>query len=180
MNLRDRSCIADIANALDLETAVEIGTHQAVFAKSFMKRFRGKITLIDPWEGFTEELETYFPALDPESRDRLIDLDIARTQMGEFGDRVEFIVGKSEDVVDDFRDDSVGIVYIDGLHDYESVKRDINNWYQKVKVGGIISGHDFDACLPGVVKAVNEFRKETGMQIYLTSEDMCSWWGIKI
>jgi len=180
MNLRDRSCIADIANALDLETAVEIGTHQAVFAKSFMKRFRGKITLIDPWEGFTEGFKTYFPALDPESRNRLIDLDIARTQMGEFGDRVEFIVAKSEDVVDDFRDDSVGIVYIDGLHDYESVKRDINNWYQKVRWGGIISGHDFDASLPGVVRAVNEFKKKRGMQIYLTSEDMCSWWGIKI
>ena len=179
MNLRDRECIADIANALELETAVEIGTHQAVFAKSFMKRFKGTITLIDPWEGFTEGFETYYPALDPESRDRMIDLSIARTQMAEFGDRVQFIVAKSEDVVENFKDDSVGIVYIDGLHDYESVKRDIDTWYQKVRWGGIISGHDFDACLPGVVQAVNEFRKENGLQIHLTGENVCSWWGIK-
>lgn len=179
MNLRHRSCIADIANALDLETAVEIGTHQEVFAKSFMKRFRGTITLIDPWEGFTEGFPTYYPAFDLETRDRLQDLDITRTSMAEFGDRVEFIVAKSEDVVDDFRDDSVGIVYVDGLHDYESVKRDIDNWYQKVRWGGIISGHDFDACLPGVVQAVNEFRREWGIQIHLTDEEMCSWWGIK-
>lgn len=46
------------------------------------------------------------------------------------------------------------MVYIDGLHLYESVKEDIMTWYPRVAVGGWIAGHDYQ--IEGVQKAVNE------------------------
>jgi hypothetical protein len=179
MNLKERAALADIANALGLSTAVEIGTHQAVFAKAFMQRFRGTITLIDPWEGFTEGFDTYYPAIDEDSRDRDWDFEIARSEMEQFGERVTLHRMRSEEAYSAFEDESVGIVYIDGLHEYEDVSRDISLWYPKVQRGGIISGHDFHACLPGVVSAVEEFRKTHGLQVYLTADGMSSWWAIK-
>lgn len=38
----------------------------------------------------------------------------------------------------------IDILFIDGSHDYESVKRDFENWSQFVKPNGIILMHDID------------------------------------
>jgi len=56
-----------------------------------------------------------------------------------------------------FDDESFDFVYIDASHDYASVKADIAAWAPKVKRGGWIGGHDFNAAkFPGVVTAVRE------------------------
>ena len=55
-----------------------------------------------------------------------------------------------------YDDNSLDFVFIDAAHDYESVKKDINAWFSKVKKGGIIAGHDYSWCAD-VNKAVNEF-----------------------
>ena len=36
------------------------------------------------------------------------------------------------------------LVFIDGNHLYEDVKRDIGSWLPKVKSGGILAGHDYN------------------------------------
>jgi hypothetical protein len=50
----------------------------------------------------------------------------------------------------------VDIVFIDALHDYEHVKQDIGLWWPKVRIGGILSGHDFNHKWPGCERAVAE------------------------
>lgn len=42
-----------------------------------------------------------------------------------------------------YKDASLNFVFIDAAHDYNSVCEDIKAWLPKVKVGGIISGHDY-------------------------------------
>lgn len=58
-----------------------------------------------------------------------------------------------------YEDNSLDMVFIDASHDYENVKQDILAWEPKVKMGGIISGHDYQPCWSGVIKAVNEIIK---------------------
>lgn len=55
-----------------------------------------------------------------------------------------------------YKDLSLDFVYIDASHDYENVKLDIQSWYPKIKLGGIIAGHDYEPRWSGVVQAVNE------------------------
>lgn len=55
-----------------------------------------------------------------------------------------------------YKDNSLDFVFIDAAHDYESVKKDINAWFPKVKDGGTIAGHDYAWC-DDVKKAVHEF-----------------------
>lgn len=42
-----------------------------------------------------------------------------------------------------YKDKSLNFVFIDGAHDYESVKNDLIAWLPKVEKNGILSGHDY-------------------------------------
>jgi len=41
-----------------------------------------------------------------------------------------------------FEDNSIGMIFIDGSHEYELVKADMEAWRPKVVPGGIIALHD--------------------------------------
>jgi predicted O-methyltransferase YrrM len=61
----------------------------------------------------------------------------------------------SLNVLSNFEDNSIDLVYIDANHSYKEVLKDITEWYNKVKIGGILCGDDF--AWDGVKQAVNEF-----------------------
>lgn len=69
---------------------------------------------------------------------------------------VNLIKGHSLDVVSKYEDSSIDFCFIDGSHQYEDVKADLLAYLPKVKVGGILAGHDYDPAWEGVVRAVNE------------------------
>lgn len=50
----------------------------------------------------------------------------------------------------------VDLIFIDALHDYDHVKQDIALWWPKVRIGGMLCGHDFNHKWPGVERAVFE------------------------
>jgi predicted O-methyltransferase YrrM len=49
----------------------------------------------------------------------------------------------SVDAAKEFEDRTLDAVYVDAEHDPISVRSDINAWRNKIKVGGILCGHDF-------------------------------------
>jgi predicted O-methyltransferase YrrM len=55
-------------------------------------------------------------------------------------------------------DEKFDLVYIDGVHTYEQVKKDIENYRKIVKPNGLLCGHDYlnEGHLVGVFEAVNE------------------------
>lgn len=50
----------------------------------------------------------------------------------------------------------VDFIYIDGLHTYEQVKKDIKNYLPLISENGFIGGHDYGENWGGVVRAINE------------------------
>ena len=48
----------------------------------------------------------------------------------------------SDEAVKQFEDNSIDLVFVDGDHRYIQFRRDLENWYPKVKKGGMICGHD--------------------------------------
>jgi hypothetical protein len=42
-----------------------------------------------------------------------------------------------------FENGSLDFVYLDADHCFESVWQDLSVWYPKVRIGGILAGHDF-------------------------------------
>ncbi len=70
---------------------------------------------------------------------------------------IQHIKKTSDDAVIDIKE-PVDLVYIDGVHTYEQVKKDIENYRGLVKPGGFLCGHDYVNIghLAGVYQAVNE------------------------
>jgi hypothetical protein len=95
-----------------------------------------------------------------------------------YKDRVKFMMSRSQDVVFHFPDGYLDYIFIDGDHSYEAAKRDIVNYYPKVKSGGIFAGHDYS--MPGVKKALDEFLDEQGLTIDIIQFcDTDAWYWIK-
>jgi predicted O-methyltransferase YrrM len=66
-----------------------------------------------------------------------------------------------------FKDGYFDLVYIDADHYYEFAHADIKAWLPKVKLGGIISGHDYNSKQHvGVKKAVDEIFGMANIRFY--------------
>jgi predicted O-methyltransferase YrrM len=89
---------------------------------------------------------------------------------------IQDIKGDSAESAKMFEDNTLDFVFIDACHDYDKVKKDIKAWYNKVKDGGIISGHDYGS-FPGVSQAVNELVKEKDLKLNI--ETGCVWFCYK-
>lgn len=73
------------------------------------------------------------------------------------GRNIYLVSKKTDDAVGEFPESFFSLVYIDAVHTYDAVKKDILNYYSKVIPGGYVGGHDYydsDGIL--VKKAVDE------------------------
>lgn len=64
------------------------------------------------------------------------------------------ITTKSPECTKAYDNQSLDFVFIDGDHSYEAVAQDIKAWLPKIKLGGILAGHDY--AIPGVNKACHD------------------------
>lgn len=63
---------------------------------------------------------------------------------------------KSDDAVSSLKINHFDFVYIDGIHRYEQVKKDISKYLPLIKNGGFLGGHDYSRGHEEVIKAVDE------------------------
>lgn len=73
---------------------------------------------------------------------------------------VKIVKNYSVEAAKEVEDGSLDFVYIDAAHDYENVKKDIEAWAPKVRIGGIVCGDDFyqgKSGGMGVMRAVTEY-----------------------
>lgn len=131
----NRELMAQDFNNLGFKIGAEIGVAKGEHAKLLCENIPGvKLYCIDSWQeydGYNEYIgltHNYYHY----ARRRLKPFDC--TLIKKF----------SMDAVKDFEDNSLDFVYIDGAHDFKNVAMDLCEWTKKVRVGGIVSGHDYE------------------------------------
>ena len=78
----------------------------------------------------------------------------------------------SSDAVEIFEDESIDFIFIDGNHSYEYVLEDLENYYPKVKIGGILCGDDYFMNADDyngkkmVQEAVNDFSEKYSLELH--------------
>ena len=169
-----------------VDKAVEIGTHRGGFAKQLLVSWGGrKLYCIDPWcdfEGYEYQAKLLRGLGGNGNRDA--DFEAAQEILKPYGDRVEFIRKMSMDALEDFPDETLDFVHLDGDHRNPQVERDLWNWWQKIKSpGGVLAGHDFlcpheDGGGWGrhIQPAVLEFAQNQDVIVYMVREKVADPW----
>ena len=131
--------LTELFNELGFKEGVEIGTSRGKYSKWLLAKIKGlKLYCVDPWEVYDEYVE-YNNKKTQTTCDNFYEQSKERLK----GMNVEFIRKRSMDAVKDFKDNSLDFVFIDGNHTFEYAVEDIAKWEKKVRIGGIVSGHDY-------------------------------------
>lgn len=162
-----RKTLAQLFNDLGYKNGAEVGVGRGRNSAVLCKTIPGlKLKCIDPWEAFYQASQDIMDGI----------YENAHARLDRFG--CELIRKRSLDAVKDFEDSSLDFVYIDGLHEFDNVMRDLINWIPKVREGGIVSGHDYmvsPRC--GVVRAVDVYTQVHNVPLwYITNPDPASSW----
>ena len=131
---------------------IEIGSYAGESAEMFVNSGAFKqLYCIDPWE------MNYDPT-DCTGDEGLLLAEQEFDKRFKDNPVVAKIKMHSSDAAELFEDGTIDFIYIDGNHQYDFVKRDLELYVPKIKPGGIIAGHDYKGpTTPGVTKAVDEF-----------------------
>ena len=125
-----------------------------------------KLYLVDPYLPYTNG--------DGRQQQPGIHMQEAKKRLDQFSDRITWILKPSLEAASEIPD-NLDFVYIDGLHTYSMVKTEIKLYSKKLKPGGIIGGHNFEAYYPGIAKAVIEFIEASGLQLH-AAVGYSDWW----
>ncbi|OGM31454.1 hypothetical protein A2803_05290 [Candidatus Woesebacteria bacterium RIFCSPHIGHO2_01_FULL_44_21] len=129
----NRTIIAGVFNELGFKQGAEIGVAEGTYSKILFDSIPGlKLNLIDIWKTYPG----YSEYTDPEQMYK-----DAQERLKNYNS--VFIRKFSMDAVQGFTNNSLDFVFIDGGHDFKNVACDICEWSKKVKVGGIVFGHDY-------------------------------------
>lgn len=129
-----RNELPEFFKELGLTRGVEVG----VFRGENMARFCEAgldVTGVDPWSD--DEMNTVRDKKEPAE----VTYQRALEKLKPFN--YKLIRKSSMEAVKDFEDGSLDFVYIDANHSFGHVAMDLSIWIEKIKKGGIISGHDY-------------------------------------
>jgi len=153
----------DLIVNLKPERVVELGTHYGTSLWSFAQAVKGhnihtELNAVDTWEGekhagfYGEEV---FETVNEVKKKYYHDL------------KINLIRKTFDEALADFKDNSIDVLHIDGLHTYEAVKHDFESWLPKMKESGMVLFHDIKVGELdfGVYKLWEELKKE-----YVTME----------
>lgn len=129
-------------------TIAEIGSWKGRSTNALLTGCKGKVTAIDHFQGSDEKDKTH----------KAVGIYEQFVENTKWANNLEVYKMSSEEASS--KDEQFEMVFIDGEHTYEGVKKDIELW--KGKATKIICGHDYCDAWEGVKKAVDEKFEKVG------------------
>ena len=167
--------IPQIINDKNYKIGAEIGCAYGGHLDSILSQTNiEKLYGIDPYLNYTE-YGADLMNMQQIQMDTLFEL--VKSRLSYYGNRLEFIRKKSEEAYQQFENNSLDFVYIDGNHYEEYIKNDLNCWWPKIKNGGMLCGHDYDHDgFPHVTLHVNSFFKNLNIEVIdLKNHNWCAY-----
>ena len=157
---------------------VELGVFKGEFAEELYKRMSPKqLTLVDIWEGS-------YGSGDKDGNNHVTVDDMVAVYNGlveKYSNisNVKVVRSTSTAFLETQEDNSLDMVYVDADHAYEAVLSDLKLSFQKIKVGGILAGHDY---IPNtqIAAAVDYFCRSYGQRVVAITRDGCPTFVIQV
>jgi hypothetical protein len=193
--MKNRNQFPKLLNNSQYQVGVELGVFRGNFSKIILDSWLGNLYLVDVWK---QMLIKEYNDISNQQNPINVYSDCIKNISG-YEDRAFMLRMSGEKAVNLFQDKSLDFIYIDANHTYEDSSNDIQLWYPKVRLGGMISGHDYlpklrheyrNNNIPiydndifvgifGVNPAVDEFVNKYNLKLNLTDEFFSTWWTIK-
>jgi hypothetical protein len=126
---------------LGMRKGIEIGVERGDFAKHTLSRWPScvRYVCLDAWR----PLKNYVDDANVNADAQQANFDETREKLKPWAHKVEFVRALSSEAVDRFHDGEFDYAYVDARHDFVGVMEDLENYYPKVRPGGILAGHDY-------------------------------------
>ena len=167
-----REGLAMLFGELGFRTGAEIGVQRGLFSETLCRSIPGlDLLCVDMWGLRGDKGRPWYA----EAKERLS------------GHGVRFIDKPSLEAAMDIPDRSLDFVYIDASHLFDDVMLDIITWGRKVKIGGVVAGHDYmkfsfrmELQWEGLINAVKAYTDSHLLgDWYITSDDPASYFWVK-
>jgi hypothetical protein len=133
----DRVDLARLFAELNFQAGAEIGVERALYSRVLCRENpQAAVYGIDPWQKYRDYREHV-----PQSKLDGFYREV-QERMAPYP-KFQPVRKFSMDALGDFEDGELDFVYIDGNHALPFVINDIIEWSKKVRIGGIVSGHDY-------------------------------------
>lgn len=183
MTTRRENFFPKMINDNNYVKCVEIGVYKGAFSEILLNKCPSiNLHSVDLW-------------IDMEGKPMDEIMEGCKVLLSPYADRNKMVKGDSLTASAMFEDNSLDFVYIDADHSYESTMADILAWIPKVRVGGVLAGHDYTKKKTSnkqplglghgikgskrVAAAVDDFIKLNPHDLQLTGGIPASWWFIK-
>lgn len=187
-NVVTREDLTRLIDELNLKIGAEIGVNEGVFSDYILGHSKlDKLYSIDAWSADEKITKSAFK----ERAAKVLEecFDKTKRVLEKYGDRSRIMKKTSFDAVSGFKDSSLDFLYLDASHRFTGFSLDVINWFPKVRLGGIFSGHDYWSCYRcEVMDVVNAFFVENKQILHITTKGVNSsgrpfypptWWCIK-
>lgn len=166
-----RAKLAILFRELGFTRGAEIGVREGLYSE-YLAQSIPDLTLmcVDIWEAYPGHRE---------SDVAVQNYAAAQTRLAPYN--VKLVKLPSTVAAQDVTNGSLDFVYIDAAHRFDDVMADLLAWIPKVRVGGIISGHDYyRGRNNGVVPAVDAYTYAHQIhQWFVTDEKRPSWFWVR-
>jgi len=135
--------------AKGMKTIVEVGSWFGRSTHALLSGCRGTVYAVDTFKGSASQIDVeHAYAKNHDVK------EVFLKNVGHFKNLV--VIQEDSSVASkQFKDNSIDMIFIDGDHTYEYVKKDFDHWFPKCKI--LFCGHDKDE--GGVPKALKELNK---------------------
>ena len=162
-------------------TGVEVGVDEGVYSDYLLTWWKGsKLISVDAWiempaDEYTDTCNTSQGSMEEKYQQ-------TRALLARHGERSEVRRALSTDAAAQIAPRSLDFVYLDARHDFDGVTEDLHAWFEKVKPGGVMAGHDYNdgvfvEGVHGVRSAVDRFFGPRSIAVRHTYTDVpaASW-----
>lgn len=157
-----------------LGCAAEVGVKRGEFSEALLDVWRGRhLISIDPWAEAIDDYRDIANVRQAE-HERFHRETLARLRRHGSRSTVWRMTGTA--AAANLPHHCLDFVYLDARHDRDSVLHDLGQWFDKLRPGGVLAGHDYlDGSFPegefGVRSATEEFFTRRHLKVRATFAD---------
>jgi len=172
--VQSRHDFPQLINELGLKVGVELGVNEGAYSNLLLEKSKlEKLYSIDAWNmdvsttmaaPFKKWTAGHGEIQEAEKKSREV--------LSKHGSRSVVIKGNSFETAREFNDNSIDFIFFDAGHRFSGFTLDMINWWPKIRMGGVIAGHDYwHRYRYEVMDVANSFLWEHRLLMHLTWDD---------